>query len=338
MNEVRDRVEELRTWLEAPGDPGPTVVETSGSSGAPKRVELSRAAVRASIDATADRLGATGRWLLMLPPQYVAGTQVIARSLAAGHDPVVLADEHSFRSATIRLGRVDRFCSLVPAQLFPLLGDPETLACLRTFHTVLLGGGPMDAALRTRAEAEGVHVVSTYGAAETAGGCVYDGVPLDGVSVDLEDDGRIRIGGPTLFSGYADDPELTAEALTDGWFRTADTGQLDDSGRLRVLGRVDDMVISGGLKVPAQVIAGRLREHPQIADAEALGIDHAQWGQELVAFVEPAGDRAPRLPAVRDWVGEAFPRSWAPKRVVVVDEIPMLDSGKPDRVALRGLA
>lgn len=324
--------------MAAPDEPAPIVVESSGSTGTPKRVRLSRAAMRASIEASAARLGATGRWMLALPPRYVAGTQAICRSLAAGHEPVILREEHSFRSATIHMGRVDRFLSLVPTQLHPLLEDPESVECLRTFHTVLLGGGPIDRSLREKAEALGVNIVASYGAAETSGGCVYDGRPLDGVKLELEDDGRIRLGGPTLFDGYEDEPELTAEVLVDGWYRTPDVGQIDADGRLHVLGRADDVVVSGGLKVPAPVVAGRLREHPQVADAETMGIRHAKWGQELVAFVVPDGDRSPGLAALRDWVGEAFPRSWAPMRMVVLDEIPLLENGKVDRAALKGLA
>jgi O-succinylbenzoic acid--CoA ligase len=151
-------VDRLRAWLAA-DDPGPWVVETSGSTGAPKRVVLSRAAVLASVDASTRRVGASGRWLLALPASYVAGVQVVCRSLVAGHEPVLLDEHPSFADATAALGDTTRFVSLVPTQLHRLL---ETDAdSLRTFHTVLLGGGPIDPALRRRAEAAGVHVVAT---------------------------------------------------------------------------------------------------------------------------------------------------------------------------------
>jgi len=322
----------VAAWLAA-DDPDPWVVETSGSTGAPKRVILPRAAVLASVAASARRLGATGRWLLALPPSYVAGLQVLCRSLVAGHEPVALEDD--FAAAAEALGDVDRFVSLVPTQLHRLLDtDAESL---RTFHTVLLGGGPVDRVLRERAADAGVHVVATYGSAETAGGCVYDGLPLDGVAIAIGDAGRVRIGGPTLFAGYDGDPDRTAEVLVDGWFLTSDAGRLDEDGRLQVLGRLDDMVISGGVNVPAAVVAASLREHPAVRAAEVLGVPDAEWGNRVVAFVvlSTGSTTGPDLAEVRDWVGAAHPRSWAPRQLVRLDAIPMLANGKPDRLALR---
>lgn len=325
MNPVRA----LESWLAA-DDPEPWVVETSGSTGAPKRVVLPRAAVLASVEASARRLGASGRWLLALPPSYVAGLQVVCRSLVAGHEPVVAGED--FAAATEELGEVDRFVSLVPTQLHRLL---ETdVEALRTFHTVLLGGGPIDPILRERAASAGVHVVATYGSAETAGGCVYDGLPLDGVAVAIGDDGRVRIAGPTLFAGYDGDPDLTAEVLVDGWFLTSDAGRLDEDGRLQVLGRMDDVVVSGGVNVPAPAVAARLREHPAIEAVEVLGVPDEEWGDRVVAFV--VGDLD--LDGARAWVGEQHPRSWAPRQVVRIATIPLLPNGKPDRVGLRALA
>ncbi|GAW48856.1 MULTISPECIES: AMP-binding protein [unclassified Nocardioides] len=328
---ARATTERLRAWLEADA-PAPWTVETSGSTGAPKRVLLSRAAVLASVDASARRLGASGRWLLALPASYVAGVQVLCRSLVAGHEPVLLDDHASFAHATAALGETTRFVSLVPTQLHRLLDtDAESL---RTFHTVLLGGGPIDPALRRRAVDAGVHVVATYGSAETAGGCVYDGYALDGVALALDRDGRIRIGGPTLFDGYDGDPGLTAEVLADGWFVTSDAGRLDEDGRLHVLGRVDDMVVSGGVNVPAAAVAARLREHPDVAAAEVLGVPDEEWGSRVVAYV--VGTIS--LDEARGWVAELHPRSWAPREVVTLDDIPLLANGKPDRLALKDLA
>ena len=321
INEVR----ELGAWLAA-DDPDPWVVETSGSTGTPKRVLLSRAAVLASVHASARRLGGSGRWLLALPPTYVAGLQVICRSLVAGHEPVLLEDD--FAAAARRA----EYVSLVPTQLHRLLDtDAEALA---SFRTVLLGGGPIDAALRRRADEAGVRVVATYGSAETAGGCVYDGLPLDGVGVAIGDDGRVRLGGPVLFDGYDGDPARTAEVLVDGWFLTSDAGRLDEDGRLHVLGRIDDMVVSGGVNVPATAVAARLREHPAVRAAEVLGVPDEEWGNRVVAFV--VGDLT--SDEARDWVGTRHPRSWAPRQLVRLDAIPLLDNGKPDRIALRALA
>ncbi len=324
-------VGELAGWLAA-DDPAPWVVETSGSTGTPKRVVLSRDAVLASVRASARRVGATGQWLLALPASYVAGLQVVCRSLVAGHEPVLLDAHESFAAATAAMRPGDRFLSLVPTQLHRLL-ETDTLS-LATFHSVLIGGGPVDPALRERAAAAGVHVVATYGSAETAGGCVYDGYALDGVAVALDADGRVRIAGPTLFERYDGDPELTARVLVDGWFRTADAGRLDEDGRLHVLGRIDDVVVSGGVNVPAPAVAARLREHPDVVAAEVLGVPDEEWGNRVVAFV--VGRLG--LDAARDWVAEAHPRSWAPRQLVGLDAIPLLGNGKPDRLALRRLA
>ncbi|NYD43480.1 AMP-binding protein [Nocardioides panaciterrulae] len=338
-----DVVAALGDWLAAPQEPRPLVVETSGSTGRPKRVVLPRRAVLASVRATERRLGAGGRWLLTLPVAYVAGLQVACRSLAAGHAPA-LAEEHpSFVAATAALVSstpegVGLFVSLVPTQLHRMLEDPAQVVALRSFHTVLLGGGPADPALRARAAEEGVRVVATYGSSETAGGCVYDGYPLDGVALAIGRDGRIRIGGPTLFAGYEDDPEQTAAVLEDGWFLTSDAGRLDEDGRLHVLGRVDDVVVSGGVNVPTPAVAVRLREHPGVVAAEVLGVPDEEWGHRVVAYVVPGPGAAPTLEELRSWVGGAHPRSWAPRSLVVLEEIPLLENGKPDRLRLRALA
>jgi O-succinylbenzoic acid--CoA ligase len=315
---------DLHAWLEAPGEPDPLVVETSGSSGRPKRVRLSRRAVLASAEATERRLGGSGQWVLKLPSSFVAGVQVVVRSLVAGHEPWTgegwPADD-------------GWFTSLVPTQLHRLLDSPDDLAALRRAHTVLLGGGPIDPALRARAGEAGLRVVATYGMAETAGGCVYDGLPLDGVAVTGGAAGRIRIGGPTLFDGYEDDPDLTAESLVDGWFLTADAGRIDDEGRLQVLGRLDDVVVSGGVNVPGPAVAARVRQHPLVAAAEVVGVPDEEWGHRLVAFVVGPVDQA----EVRAWVAAAHPRSWAPRQVVVLDDIPLLGNGKPDLVRLKAM-
>jgi len=328
----------LDAWLAAADEPEPLVVETSGSTGRPKRVVLSRRAVLASVTATERRLGAGGRWLLTLPVSYVAGLQVACRSLVAGHRPVLLEEHASFVEATASMGDdpAARFVSLVPTQLHRMLDQPDEVAALRTFHTVLLGGGPVDAGLRARAAEAGVRVVATYGSSETAGGCVYDGYALDGVALAIGRGGRIRIGGPTLFDGYEGDPELTASALEDGWFLTSDAGRLDEDGRLHVLGRLDDVVVSGGVNVPTPAVAARLRAHPGVVAAEVLGVPDEEWGHRVVAFVVAPGGLS--LEEARAWVGAAHPRSWAPRRLLVLDEIPLLDNGKPDRVRLREMA
>jgi O-succinylbenzoic acid--CoA ligase len=326
-------VDAVARWLER-DETDPLVISTSGSSGAPKQVLLGRAAALASAGASSARLGATGQWLLALPSSYVAGFNVVVRSLLAGHRPAVLGDRTPADVVTD-----GAFVSVVPTQLHRWLDSPDDRAALARCHTVLVGGGPVDASLRARAEEAGVRAVATYGSAETCGGCVYDGLPLDGVGLALAADGRIRIGGPTLFDGYLEDPAATRTALVDGWFVTSDAGRLDEDGRLRVLGRVDDMVVSGGVNVPAAAVAARLREHPAVAAAEVVGLPDAEWGNRVVAvltLVEPVETLS--LEAARDWVAAVHPRAWAPREVLVVPALPMLANGKVDRLAVRDLA
>jgi o-succinylbenzoate---CoA ligase len=328
---VSPTVDELDAWLTQPAEPEPIVVETSGSTGQPKRVVLSRRAVLASGTATAARLGGTGPWVLALPMTYVAGLQVACRSLAAGHRPV-LVDDHGSLAGAVEAAGAAPYVSLVATQLVRALRSPEDTAALATCAAVLVGGGPVDRGLRERAAAGGIRVVATYGSAETAGGCVYDGLPLDGVAVATGANGRIRIGGPTLFERYDGDPDLTAEVLVDGWFLTADAGRFDEDGRLQVLGRLDDMVISGGVKVPTGIVAARLREHPAVIAVDVGRLADDEWGERVVAWV--VGDLS--LEEARDWVAELHPRSWAPRELRVLEEMPMLRNGKVDRRALRG--
>ena len=312
----------LREW-DAAEDPEPLVIETSGSTGTPKRVMLSRAAMRASALATQERLGGPGRWVLNLPSRYVAGVQVLYRSVVAGTEPL-------FEHETFPPGRV--YLSLVPTQLFRALQDGFDVQDLTRFEAVLVGGGPLAPEVRAEAEAHGIRIVQTYGMSETCGGCVYDGRPLAGVEIRIGDDDEILLRGPTLFDGYEDDPERTENVMQDGWFRTSDVGRLDDDGRLWVTGRVDDVIISGGVKVPGAAVAERLQTHPLIEDAVVLGIPDEEWGERVVAFVvqqEPI-----TLAEVRELVD---PRAWAPRQLVPVEEIPLLPNGKPDRMKLKGL-
>lgn len=317
----------LRDW-DAADDPAPLSVETSGSTGTPKRVLLSRAAMRASADATHARLGGPGQWLLNLPPSYVAGLQVLFRSVRAGIDPVV--QDGAFEDAAAAMTGPRRYVSLVPTQLVRLLdGD-----ALRGFDTVLVGGARLDPALRARAVDAGVRVVATYGMSETCGGCVYDGLPLDGVAVKIGADARVRIGGPVVFTGYDGQPGLTAQAKEGDWFVTQDLGRIDHDGLLEVTGRVDDVVVSGGVNVPTHAVAARLRAHPGVHDAEVVGVPDEEWGQLVVAVL--VGDLP--LDEVRTWVAAEHPRAWAPRRVVHVEALPLLANGKVDRLLVERFA
>jgi O-succinylbenzoic acid--CoA ligase len=319
----------LREW-DAADEPRPLVIETSGSTGTPKRVLLSRRAMRASALATQERLGGPGRWLLNLPPTYVAGVQVLYRSVVAGTEPI--AFEGSF-AATRHLVRDPAFVSLVPTQLVRLLADPDESAALEDFEAVLIGGGPLRVEVREHAEDQGIRIVQTYGMSETCGGCVYDGRPLAGVEIRIDADEQVLLRGPVLFDGYEGEPERTASAFRDGWLVTNDIGHWTPEGRLAIDGRVDDVVISGGVKVPGPVVARTLLQHPLVNEVEVVGVPDDEWGERVVAVVTASG--LVELDELRDLVE---PRSWAPRQLVVVDELPLLPNGKIDRVTLEELA
>jgi O-succinylbenzoic acid--CoA ligase len=315
----------------------PLTVRTSGTTSGPKDVLLSARAVRGSAAATLTRIGGPGQWVLALPAHYVAGLQVITRSVLAGTSPVLLDEHPDLASATEAMTGSRRYVALVPTQLHRLLRSPREIEALASYDCVLLGGSASPQPLLSAALEAGVRVVTTYGMSETCGGCVYDGVALDGVAVALDADGLIRIGGPVLFDGYAGRPDLTAQVLYDGWFRTSDLGRLDDEGRLVVLGRGDDVVVSGGVNVSLAAVEARLRAMPGLGHSAVTSRSDAEWGAEVVAVVE-GDDGQPGIDAVRDFVAAELPRTWAPRHLIVVASLPMLDSGKVDRQRLATLA
>jgi o-succinylbenzoate---CoA ligase len=200
---------------------------------------------------------------------------------------------------------------------------------------VLVGGAATDPELLSAARDAGVRVVTTYGMTETAGGCVYDGVPLAGVRVRVAD-GGVEIAGPVLARGYRGDPGATRDAFADGWFRTRDAGSLDAGGRLAVHGRLDEVVVTGGVNVAPQAVEAVLRAHPSVADAVVFGRPDAEWGRRVVAAVVPSGSSAPSLAELRPWVAERLGSPSAPRELHLVDAVPLLHTGKPDRRAVAG--
>ncbi|WP_018656245.1 AMP-binding protein [Actinomadura flavalba] len=302
------------------------LVATSGSTGAPKAVELTAAALRHSATATLHRIGAApgDRWLCCLPTDHIAGLQVLVRSLVAGTDPVIVPRFDPAAADGVA------HLSLVPTQLRRLLDDGTDLT---RFRTVLLGGAPAAPGLLTEARARGARVVTTYGMSETCGGCVYDGVPLDGVRVTTGADGRVRLAGPVLFSRYRLRPDLTAAARDGAWFRTADLGALT-GGVLTISGRADDVINTGGEKVVAGDVATVLSRHPRVGDVVVVGRADPRWGERVTAVVVPRGT-APALDELRAWVRATLPPYAAPHELQLVTQIPLLPSGKPDRARLR---
>ena len=319
------------------------VVPTSGSTGEPKGVLLTAAALRHSARATHDRLGGAGQWLLALPVTHIAGLTVLVRSLVARTRPEVLDlyggfSADAFVAATARMAPdVRHYTALVPTQLRRLL---DAGADLSTYDGILVGGAALPAALADRAAAAGVRIVTTYGMSETCGGCVYDGVPLDGVEVVVHDDGRVELGGPVVFAGYRLRPDLTEQALVDGRHLTQDLGRWapDGSGRLEVLGRADDVVISGGVNVPAAMVERVLLDHPDVAACAVVGRPDPEWGERVVAVVQPRDwASAPTAELLREHAADRLEPAALPREVVLVGQLPVLASGKPDKGAIRDL-
>lgn len=334
LADARRAVEaELRPDL--PVDEGVAlVVATSGSTGRPKGVQLSRAALDASARATVDRLGLTAAdvFLSCLPWHHIAGLQVWLRARRLGAELRVHArfDVEAFaaeRGATVT--------SLVPTQLRRLL---DAQVDLSSFRAVLLGGAAPPPGLVERARAAGAPVVTTYGMTETCGGCVYDGKPLDGVGVRVDGGERIWLRGPMLTSGYRLRPDLTAESLVDGWLRTSDRGRLRADGTLEVLGRLDDVIVSGGENVDPATVSAALASHPSVDDVVVVGVPDDEWGQAVAAVVVLAPGAHLAVAEARAWCADRLPAAALPRLVVPVAALPVLASGKPDREALRRIA
>jgi O-succinylbenzoic acid--CoA ligase len=328
------------------------IVRTSGSTGTPKQTVLTGEALAASATATAARIGGEGQWLLAVGLQFVAGLAVLSRSIQAGTVPVTTDPgpftASGFAAATDRLERGTGFraVSLVPTQLARLLAPDAGPAvdALRSFDAVLVGGARVPEAIRAAAADARINLYLTYGMSETCGGCVYDGVPLDGVTADLVDGDtpRLRLAGPMVAAGYLDDPDRTAAHFgADGtrrWFLTEDTGAVQGTPgqqRLTVTGRVDDVIITGGVKVSAAQVQAVLESLPGVHSAFVGGVPDDEWGQRVCAAVVPDGlwDEVRARQMVRSALGPAA----APKDWRVLDALPLLPNGKTDRQSLLGL-
>ncbi|WP_315258960.1 AMP-binding protein [Rothia mucilaginosa] len=390
----------------AAAEPIALVVGTSGSTGTPKRTALTARALAASAAATEQFFGsnsdAASQWLLALPAHYIAGAQVLARSVLAGTAPVIARSviepvhfsPEVFLQAVERMSSARRFISLVPTQLHKLLESADADShlgadiheALSSFTGILLGGAPASADLLAAATALGLNTVTTYGSAETAGGCVYSGSVLPGVRVELVPEegmpavpdvegksaieesvqvGRIWISGAHLASGYIGDAARTAEHFfiaADGtrWYRTDDYGLMDSANssatssfssvepRLQVLGRSDDVLISGGVKISARAVATVLEEHPSVREACVVGLSDARWGTAIAAavtLVPSAGAAAAPTennPALNEELcallrarcAEKLGAPAAPKQLSILPDFPLTSTGKPDRAEI----
>lgn len=304
------------------------VVTTSGSTGDPRAVLLSREALRHSVTATHDRLGGPGRWTCVLATHHVAGAMTVVRSVLAGRAPVLAGPDLS------GLAEPDgdrQYLSVVPAQLHRALEIPALTQRLRHFDAILVGGSAPGHGLLDRGRAAGLRLVTSYGMSETCGGCVYDGVPLDGVRVATEA-GRLLVAGPVLFSGYRLAPRLTAEVLRDGWFHTSDRGRLL-CGRWQVTGRVDDVVITGGTNVDLAEVQRRCDETfgtPEAGGVVVLAVPDERWGVRIVAATTVPRELAELQSALAPQVSAAA----HPRQLWRVPVWPRTGSGKIDRQAL----
>jgi O-succinylbenzoic acid--CoA ligase len=309
------------------------VVSTSGSTGRPKGVVLSRAAIQASVSLTHARLGGAGDWALALPAHYVAGLMVLARTIAAGTRAHPVRADLSDLPAVLPAMDRPRYLALVPTQLVRALPQPEIIAALAGFDAVLVGGAALDADVRRRAVERGISVIGTYGMSETCGGCVYDGTPLDGVSIDLEPGtGRILITSPTIFSGYRLRPDLTSDSLPDGTFHSWDRGSWSTDGRLEVLGRLDGAVISGGFVVDLEEVERTVGRWPLLGGASlaVIAVPDSDRGTMIIAVTDGRGS----LSELREFLAGRLPGYAAPRRLVHVDAMPRTAGGKIDRPQL----
>lgn len=335
--------------LDEDGDNLALVIETSGSTGTPKRVALSAEALRASAEASTRALGVSGQWLLALPTHYIAGASVLVRSLIAGTAPVFFVGDHfdpvRFAKCAATMTHDNRLTALVPVQLARLVsameaGASDVAAALRRFEAILVGGQSLPVELATRARDQGLRITTTYGSSETAGGCVYDGVPFHDVTVRSVA-GQLAVSGPTLARGYLGDPARTERTFVnvDGqrWYQTGDLGTVS-AGVVTVHGRIDNVIISGGEKVLLDEVERRVREQPGFTRAVVVAAPDPQWGTVPVVAV-PAEDRHASwdIVALRHLIATDLGRAAAPSRIEQLSTFPVLDSGKPDRLRITAI-
>ncbi|MDO4258045.1 MAG: AMP-binding protein [Actinomycetaceae bacterium] len=332
------------------------ILATSGSSaGKPRLVGLSTQALIASAEATAHALGGHGRWILALPAHHIGGAMVLARNVIAGRSPLIVDTSNGFTPAdllpALRAARdtteYPTYLSLVPLQLRSCLdADEDVLDGLRHLKAILVGGSASDPDLLARARDAGLTIVESYGMTETSGGCVYDGHPLAGVTVramDIDGQPRLAISGRTLLTRYLDGDTPTIDEGGIRWLLTGDLGRISASGQVEVFGRADDVIVSGGLNIAPAPVRIALNSHPDVSDSWVLGTEDTKWGQVVTAVVVPsAGSAHPPLaefgPRLRDHVGSVLGRPQAPRRLIVVDSLPHLPSGKVDRLSVRAIA
>ncbi|MCS5478417.1 o-succinylbenzoate--CoA ligase [Corynebacterium sp. YIM 101645] len=312
------------------------VVSTSGSTGTPKGAQLTAGNLVSSADATHQFLGGEGQWLLALPAHHIAGLQVLVRSLIAGVDPLQIDLTHGFditdfaRAAGQLAHTGERtYTSLAPMQLAKAMDSLEGIEALQLFDAILVGGAALNPQLARSAEKMQINVVTTYGSSETAGGCVYDGRPIPGTKVRLQE-GRIHLGGPMIAHGYRNHPGHEAFA-EPGWFATSDAGFIEDR-RLTVTGRLDAVIDSGGLKLQPEVLEQAMLSIPGVTGACVVGIPDPRLGQAIVAAYTGAASPGEVITGL-----DHLPRWQLPKELKRLAELPLTGPGKVDRQGIEKL-
>ena len=302
------------------------VIHTSGSTGASKEVELSASALVASAQASNKYVGATTgmRWSLLLPLTHIAGINVLVRSIELGTSPIDL------RNYVGEYPDSD-FTAIVPTQLFRAInGDKNLLNHLKNAQAVLVGGGKLAAKLKKEATELGIKIIETYGMTETCGGCIYDGEPLENISYQIGADNRIMISGPSLASGYLGEEELWSASFDGKWFTTSDIGSVNN-GKVEVIGRVDDVVISGGENISLTSIEALIKNALPEIEIAAFAIEDLEWGSAIHLAVVGHKDLEDEI---RNLLSSNLGSAAKPKEFHFLDRIPLTPLGKVDRQSL----
>lgn len=317
------------------------VVATSGSTGTPKGAMLTAANLISSADATHQALGGEGQWLLAMPAAYIAGIQVLVRSMVAGVTPAAIdltggfnIPEFAARAHELADTGERTYTALTPMQLAKATSTLQGIDALRRFNAVLIGGAATNPQLLKSARKLRINVVTTYGSSETSGGCVYDGRPLPGARIRVEN-GRVCLGGPMVSRGYRGASPDAASDLQDGWFRTSDAGTLEN-GVLSIHGRIDNVIDSGGLKLHPEVLERVLLAIPGVTGACVVGTDDYRLGQRICAAYTGSASVADILDHLDELSATGrLPRWQIPKDLKPVPALPLLGPGKVDRPAVR---
>jgi len=300
------------------------LIETSGSSGTPKLVALSAQAINASAEVTNQYLGAEpgDRWSLTLPLNHIAGINQLTRSINLKSSPAPSDGEGA------------QFISIVPTQLHRAIQNRDSLFDnLLAAKKVLVGGAPISQTLIDEANECGISIVTSYGMTEMSGGCIYNSLPLSGVEMRIDANGLINLKGPMIASSYFGDKESTRKHFQSGWFITSDVGAINN-GELEIIGRSDDLIISGGEKISAVKVESLIRSHFPDLEIIVIGISDIEWGQALRVVIT-GENRGLTLAQIRDIVGVQIGRFAAPRSLLYLEKMPMIGIVKPDLVLLR---